>query len=387
MQIWTKRWSVYLCLCMGAIAAGCDDSEDKSEDEEAEVVSGDGALIARDLTEAQKLYKEQAESGEGDAGAAGHIGQAHLLVLQDDFDGAIAQLNAARGMATPAEQARIDLRKALVQLRAGRLSDYPDSGDADGAWLPGAINLAKKSELPQGWLIVGEIALAEKERGDAAEFFTKAVEGSAGTAGVASAYLTLLESENEHLVDLSEAVANWSVGMSSPPISYLKEQAVEDFVDIGSHIRDTDHGSKEQMLVWAGRAASIGRFKEARKILAWAKGIEGEQAWRYSATDAIIDCAQGKTSSCERKFKTAEALDAPPAGIEAAKATAAMLIGAGSPAEVEALIDGQEGSAAGARALVEANPCKTRMTTDASGLLGDYIRTRTEWEEQCTIPE
>jgi hypothetical protein len=139
------------------------------------------------------------------------------------------------------------------------------------------------------------------------------------------------------------------------------------------------------MLVWAGRAASIREIKHAQTILGWAKGIEGEHAWRYTATEGIIYCADGDAWKCKGSFKRLKGMDPPPDGYRDAAATAAMLLGFQDTRTAEALVGDDGNSAVGARALVEANTCKSKETTEAEGMLGEYIQTSAQWEKKCSI--
>ncbi len=393
MQTWSGRRRAGLCLCMVALTLACDDdSKSEKDDEDKEDVGvvadptpeGTEALASGDLSAASESYQSYAEEDGGTA-VGGHTGLAYLSLLEEDFDGALLHLEKAREESSKTEAQEIDLRRALVQLRAGRLPDYPDGKNPEAPRLPGATTFAKQSDLPQGWLMVGEIALTEGERAQAVEYFEKAADTGDGTGDIAQQYLSLLESDNATLRNLSEAVANWSVGMSSPPISVLKEQAVEDFETLGEGLVNTAYGTPEQMLLWAGRAASIGDTVRGRTILKWAKSITGEQAWRYAATDAILYCAEGNVRKCKSTFNKVEAMEPPAEGYRDARATAALLLGTLDAQAAEGLIGNEAGTAVGARVLADVQPCKSKESTTAEGLLGEYIQTSSVLEELCSI--
>jgi hypothetical protein len=82
-------------------------------------------------------------------------------------------------------------------------------------------------------------------------------------------------------------------------------------------------------------------------------------------------------------FKKVAAMNPPPDGYRDASATAAFLLAEVDPKRAEQLVGDASSSAPGLRAIVEAYPCKSKETSDASGLLGEFTKSREDLGDQC----
>ena len=163
---------------------------------------------------------------------------------------------------------------------------------------------------------------------------------------------------------LCEAQALWALGERKVSV-----RSVEELV---KSLPDSREDRSEQLLMWAGRAASVEETDVACSLLdAMIFPPEG-QAWRKVATLGIIACADGDAEACQKSFKTLEG-NAPEDGLADAVATAAYLIADDDPEAAKALA-GRYLSNAAARALLEAGDAAGARESVPGGMLGEYLK-------------
>ncbi len=304
-------------------------------------------LKAGDLPGASTDYAKAAKDHPSTVSAA--TGAAYTALLQGDTAGADKILAAAEAGAGPLV-GEIKLRRALVALKAGDLDSMRTHAEASG--------------LPLGKLLAAEVALADGEREEAAGLLT-AVEGTSGTVGdTAKAYLALIQDPDPLVAGLSEAQALWALGE--------RKVAVKSAVELVTNLPDTRTDREEQLLVWAGRAASVGETDIARGLLDAAIFPPEGQAWRKVATLGIIACAEGKGAECLAQLDALEG-SAPSDGLADARATAAFLI-AGTDPETSKKLAGSYISNAAARALVEAGDRDAALGSSPGGVYATYLK-------------
>lgn len=309
-------------------------------------VAAEVKLKAGDLPGSSADYAKAAKDHPASVSAA--TGAAYAALLQGDTAGADKILAAAEAGAGPAA-GQVKLRRALVALKAGDLDSMRKHAEASG--------------LPLGKLLAAEVALADGEREEAAGLLS-AVEGTEGTVGdTAKAYLALIQDPDPLVAGLSEAQALWALGE--------RKVAVKSAVELVTNLPDTRTDREEQLLVWAGRAASVGETDIARGLLDAAIFPPEGQAWRKIATLGIILCAEGKGAECVAQFDALEG-NAPADGLADAKATAAFLI-ASADAETSKKLAGSYISNAAARALVEAGDTEAAKSSSPGGVYGTYL--------------
>lgn len=387
-------------IWLGAFSLGCglfeddkEDSEDANEEEKNEDEDGASldpspeatkALQSGDLDGARDAFEDTRD----DDPISGATGLAYIKLMEDDFQGALEILREAEAEASDEELQELELRQALVLVRAGKWRDRPSCNKppCEEGPILGAATLAEQSGLPQGLFLAGEYHLADGERKVAMGLFEDAVADESDhlddvTKSMAEQYLELLEGPAV-LKDFAEAAARWSVGMSSPgTTTFFKEQSVKDFMKLAESegLRDTPFGSSEQLLIWSGRAASIGDVEAAQTMLDWVGGLDKDQEWRRLATQGIIYCVDGKSERCTKAFQQLKDASAPADGYRDAAATAAYHIVDSSPMTAEGLLKGFEDSNSGARALA----CRPGRDAGASGVLGKHLNDSDQWGNGC----
>lgn len=318
---------------------------------------GDGGKAAADAAEAKLKAGDIPGAGDDYTAAAaanpGSVdvatGAAYAAMLQGDNAAADRYLAAAEASAGE-RVGEIKLRRALIALRAGDLEKVKSFGAASG--------------MPQGKLLAAEVALADGERDEASSMLAE-VASSGGEAGqVAKDYLTLIGDQDPLVAGLSEAQALWALGERKVAV-----RSVEELVKALPADRE-DRGA--QLLVWSGRAASVGETEVARSILGEVIFPPEGQQWRKVATEAMIACADGDGATCQSLFATLEG-NAPEDGLADARATAAVLVAAKDPDAAKALA-GPYVSNAAARALLEAGDRAAARESAPGGVLGEYLK-------------
>lgn len=304
-------------------------------------------LAAGDLPGAADAYAGLASESPTEVCVA--TGHAYMLLLQGDTDGADGALAAAQDSAGD-QAGLVHLRRALVALEAGNLDSVRQHGEASG--------------LPQGQLLAAEVALADGEREEATPLLESAKAGGGAVGGVAGEYLTLIADPEPLVAGLSEAQALWALGE--------KKVAVRSVEELVKNLGDDDGNRGEQLLLWAGRAASVGETEVARSLLDALIFPPDGQQWRRVATRAIISCAEGQSEICLTEFERLEG-NAPSDGLADARATAAVLIAGQDDAAAVKLASPYISNAA-ARALAEAGDLDAARESAPGGVLSDYLK-------------
>ena len=337
-------FSSVLCVALG----GCDMVEGLLGGGADEACAqAEGMLASGDLPGAADAWA--AAAADDPTAVCAATGHAFGLLLQGDTAGAEAALAAAQDGAGDAGP-MIHLRRALVALEAGNLDAVRQHGEASG--------------LPQGQLLAAEVALADGEREEALSLLTGAQGGGGDVAATAKAYTALINDADPLVAGLSEAQALWALGERVVAV-----QSVEALV---KNLSDDRGDREQQLLVWAGRAASVGETDVASSLLdAIIFAPEGQQ-WRRIATRAIIACADGRGETCLTQFQALEG-NAPSDGLADARATAAVLI-AGTDDAVARQLASPYISNAAARALVETGDLDAARESAPGGVLSDYLK-------------
>lgn len=249
-------------------------------------------------------------------------GAAYVKLLQGNPSAADALLAAVEPKAGT-RLAEVKMRRALVAMK---------NGDLDAV-----KTLATAAGTPVARLLVAEVSLADGDRAGA----KTALEGLASEPGVvgetSAAYLDLINDSNPLIAGLSEAQALWSLGQR--PIAV---RSVEDLVAAYAENRD-DGGA--QLLLWAGRAATVGEPAIATNLLDSITVPPPGQQWRVQATRALVACAEGKGEECLGGLQAVEST-APADGLADARATAALLIAERDGETAKRLLEGQTGDGA-----------------------------------------
>lgn len=304
-------------------------------------------LAAGDLPGAADAYAALAAENPTESCVA--TGHAYVLLLQGDADGADRVLAAALE-AGPEDVPALRLRRALVAMESGNLDAVRKHGEASG--------------LPQGQLLAAEVALADGEREEATVLLEAAQAAGGAVGAVAGEYLALIGDPEPLVAGVSEAQALWALGE--------KKVAVRSVEELITNLGDDVESRDEQLLIWSGRAASVGETEVARSLLdALIFPPEGQQ-WRRLATRAIISCAEGNAEVCLAEFERLEG-NAPSDGLGDARATAAVLI-AGQDDEAAIKLASPYISNAAARALVEAGDLGSARESAPGGILSDYLK-------------
>jgi len=314
-----------------------------------DMFSGDGAKEAVDAAKTQMQSGDlpgaaaafEAAATENPESVDAAAGAALAAMMRGDLE--TADQHLARVQETAGErQPEVLMRRALVAQQAKDWDSMRQFGEASG--------------LPPGLLLAGEAALADGDREAAQAYFEKVNGGGAGVT--AREYLSLLSNDDPIVAGLSEAQALWALG--------LRKVAVRSVGDLLLRYPDAEGDRDEQLLVWAGRAASVRETKTANALLRVTKA-KGDSAWRKAATEAIVQCAEGRTKQCVRAFEALED-DAPADGLADAKVTAAMLIG-GTDAQAAKDLAGPYISEGAGRALWNAGAHRMARKSTPSGPL------------------
>lgn len=314
---------------------------------EEAAAAAESSLVSGDLPGAADAYAAAAAENAGHVDVA--TGQAFSLLMQGDTDGADAALAAAEEGAGE-RLGEVKMRRALVALEAGDLDAVRTHAEASG--------------LPQGKLLAAEVALADGEREEAAGLLKQAAPAGGTVADAANGYLDLIEDPEALVSGLSEAQALWALGE--------RKVAVRSVEELVKNLPDSRDDRDALILLWAGRAASLGETELANSLLdALIFPPEG-QAWRKVATQAIIACADGDGARCLKLFASLEG-NAPSDGLADARSTAAYLI-AGDDPEVATKLAGPYVSNAAARALYEAGDMETARSSAPAGVFADFLQ-------------
>ncbi len=330
-----------VALMMGL--AGCN-KEEKAREAAA---AAEALLKAGDLPGAAAAY--EAALAEHPTSVDVASGAAYLSLLTGDAAKADATLAAAEAEAKEALP-QLKMRRALVAVRSGDLEKAKEHGTASG--------------LPAGKLLAAEVNLADGER-DAAKATLTEIQSTPGEVGaLAGNYLALLADENPMVAGLCEAQALWILGE--------RKVAVQSAEELVLNLPDDRKDRDELLMIWAGRAASVGEAAIARSLLDATIFPPEGQAWRKVATAAIASCAEGDGATCTSLFASLEGA-APEDGLADARATAAFLI-ADKDKEVASQLAGPYVSNAAARALFEAGGAAAAQEAAPGGILANWLK-------------
>lgn len=306
------------------LLAGCSIVQGLLNDPKKALAEADAKLAAGDLAGATALYDEAAKKAPTNVDAASGAAYAHLLA--GDTGTADKFLAAAEAGAGP-RAGEIKMRRALVAMKGGDLDKVKEYATASGT--------------PAGKLLAAEVNLADGDR-DAAKALLEGVQGEAGAVGdTAKAYLDLMNDTNPLVAGLSEAQALWALGQR--PIAV---RSVEDLVK--SYAENREDGA-EQLVLWAGRAVSVGETAIATNLLDAVTVPPAGMGWRVQATRAMVLCGEGNGKECIEKLDSIQPIS-PADGYADARVTAAVLISEKDSDAAKRLLEGQTGDAA-ARAL------------------------------------
>lgn len=299
---------------------GCAILEGLTFDPAKSAAEAEALLSAGNLSGAATLYDAALAKAPDNVDIVS--GAAYVKLLQGNPSAADALLmgvEAKAGTRLP----EVKLRRALVAMK---------NGDLDAV-----KTLATAAGTPEARLLVAEVSLADGDRAGAkAGLDTLAAE--AGVVGeTANAYLGLINDPNPLIAGLAEAQALWSLGQR--PIAV---RSVEDLVAAYAQNRD-DGGA--QILLWAGRAATVGEPAIATNLLDSITVPPPGQQWRVQATRALVACAEGNGEGCLGGMLALESV-APADGLADARATAALLIAERDGETAKRLLEGQTGDGA-----------------------------------------
>ena len=332
-----RSWG--LLALLGAIVVGCGGGSDAGAEM---AVKADEALKSGDVAAAAEAYVSgYAEKPESINLA---VGASYAAYVSGDFAKADSILAAVEINAGDLK-GDIQLRRALVALKVGDLDLVRTLGETCGH--------------PAGQLLAAEVALADGEREAAVPLLEAAAQYRGQVGDSALAYLKWLKDSDPLVQGLSEAEALWSLGQRN-----IAARSVEEL------LRSMGEGAEALMLLWAGRAASVGEVATATALVDLIQFPPDGQAWRIDATRALIACAEGEAEECG---KTLDRLrGAPQAGAESARATAATLL-AENDAFAAREIVGDLQTAAAARALLAADDRAAAKLAVPDGPLADYL--------------
>ncbi len=310
------------------------------------LADAEAKLAAGDVPAAVLGYEAALAADPANVDAA--VGVAYGAYIAGDLARADSVLAAVQDVAAE-RSSEVALRRALVALAAGDTDALREHASASGT--------------DAGKVLVAEAALADGEREEAVGLLQGvSAEGSVGAA--ARGYLTLLEDEDPSMQGLAENYALWALGERSVAV-----KSVEEVVKGMPEDRDR---KAEELLLWAGRAASEGETLVASNLLEAISFPPPGQAWRVMATRAIIDCADGETDACLSGFTELDG-KAPADGLLHARATAAMLVDDGDVV-AELLPDHPNAASALAAAMADQNSLARSLAP--SGLLSAHINAR-----------
>jgi tetratricopeptide (TPR) repeat protein len=323
-----------------------------AERAQALATKGETELEAGNLPAAAATYDMGAAAFPENVDLA--TGAAFVALLQNDTaraDRLLAAVEPHAGVRLP----EVELRRALVALRSGDLDQVQA--------------FANKSDLPMGRLLSAEVSLADGEREAAEQRLRPLVQSGTAIppalAATAKAYLDLVDDPDPLVAGLSEPEALWALGRRDVAV-----RAVEELLKA---LPDDDRRDA-QLLLWSGRAASIRQVDVARSLLDAMIVAPPEQQWRKLATQALIVCAEGKTSECMAEFDVLSALPRVPIdGLADARATAAMLVAKDDP-EVATTLAGPYLTDASARALHAAGADRAAWEASRSDLFAEFLR-------------
>ena len=300
---------------------GCSVVQGLLGDPSKQVADAEAKLKSGDLAGASAVYDEAMKKAPTNVDVAS--GAAYVKLLQGNpaaADTILAATEATAGARLP----EVKMRRALVALKTGDLDQVK--------------TFASAAATPEGKLLVAEVILADGGDRASEKAALEGVQGEAGVVGdTAKGYLSLLNDPDPKIAGLAEVDALWALGQR--PIAV---RAVEELVLAYAGSRED---GAEQLLLWAGRAATVGEPQIATNLLDAIPVPPAGQAWRVQATRAMVACAEGNGGECYGGFTKISAIS-PADGYADARATAALLIAEKDAETAKKLLEGQNGDAA-----------------------------------------
>lgn len=342
------RNSVVFVGVVGLLVGGCDtitgliggdDGSAAHTAAEASLKSGDLPAAADGWESAQMEHPENVDVASG---------AAFSLLLKGDpgaADQALAAVEPTAGDRLP----EVKMRRALVALEAGDLDAVGEHGRASG--------------LPAGKLLAAEVALADGESDDAIALFRE-VKSAGGSLGrLAGDYLERLDDEDMMATGLAEAEALWALGE--------RKVGVETAEALVQGLPEDREEKGELVLLWAGRAVSVGAWETAQGLIDPLTFPPDGQKWRMDAIQAMVYCVQGELDACKAEFDKLDRTG-PATGVADARATAAYLIAEDHPDAATDLVGSVKSNAA-ARALLATGDAGMAQQASPGGVLDKYL--------------
>ena len=335
-----------MSLAMLLSLSGCFVLDMLGGDDTEALSAADTKLSSGDVAGAVADYNALYAANPASVDAA--VGAAYGDYLAGDLASADAKLAGAEAAAGE-RLSELKMRRALVALASGDTEALKAHAVASGT--------------PAGKVLAAEVALADGERAEAQTLLDDA-SGAGGSVGAAAnGYLDLLGSDDPAVQGLAENYALWALGERGVAVKSV-EEVVKSMPD--------DDRKAEELLLWAGRAASEGETLVASSLLESISFPPPGQAWRVHATRAIILCADGEHQACVESFDGLDAA-APADGMLHARATAAMLV---DDADVVADLLPEHPSAASALAASLSGNDSLARELAPSGLLSEHLGAR-----------
>jgi tetratricopeptide (TPR) repeat protein len=342
----TRLLPLSVALVWALACTGGNDDPSITAAADAKVKSGD---LPGAASEYDKASKDNATS------MYAKEGEAYSLLLQGKYDEADKQLADAAATETakkdPKLVSEIELRRAIIALRAGKLDDVKQHGAA--------------SNLPAGLVLAAEVHLADAESDDALKLLKQASSDPGVVGQTAQTYVQMLESDDPLNPGLAEATALWALGN--------RDVAVEAAEELVKALPEEREDKNMLLLLWAGRAVTAKRPGIATGMLDSIGFPPEGQAWRIQATRAMIAIAEGDDAEGIKIFTqlASAGADVPADGLSDALATAAALT---TNKETARTLAGElRESAAAARGLSEAGAVEKAKQAAPEGPLKQYL--------------
>jgi tetratricopeptide (TPR) repeat protein len=299
---------------------GCSLIEGLLVDPAKQASEAEAKLKAGDLDGAAALYEAALQKSPTQVDLV--CGAAYLKLLQGNPAAADTLLASAEATAG-ARLGEIKMRRALVAMKTGDLDSIR--------------KFATDAGSPEARLILAEAMLADGDKA-AARTQLDPLQSEAGPVGdTAKAYLGLLNDPNSDVAGLAEVEALWALGQRPIAVRAVAE-------NVRAYAEAREDGS-EQLLIWAGRAATVGEPEIATNLLDAITVAPPGQAWRLQATRALVLCAEGNGAECMSSFEKIGPIS-PADGYADARATGAILIAERDAETAKQLLAGQSGDAA-----------------------------------------
>ena len=248
-------------------------------------------------------------------------------------------------------------RRGEIQLRRGLLA--LESGD-----LEAMVQHIQELRHPAAVLLLAEYRLTDGDQAGAVDLLNQLRSQEGPYGDLAKNYLDLITDNNPIVAGLAENYALWALGKKGPAVRSVSALLLSVPAD--------QEGRSEDLLLWAGRAATSGEAEVARNLLDGVTEVSEEHLWRVEATRAIALCAEGQATECREMLEALEET-APADGLAHAKATAAGLLGNESDRAVAEALLGEDVSSAAARVALQVGNSELARKLAPSGLLSAYI--------------